>query len=644
MKTNILKNTIQLMTVISLVLMGACSDYLNVVPDDIPTMDHAFSNRTTTEKFLFTCYSYLPNPAYAFNSPGPAQSRECWICPAGSANWYWVNNESSGINLYTWRIAKGEQNANDPILNYWDGRNGGSNLFTAIHDCNIFMENIDKPTGIMLSEKARWVAEVKFLKAYYHFLLLRMYGPIPIIRENLPIAVSPEEARVHREPVDEVANYIVTLLDEAAAVLNPVVDFEEEELGRATKSIVLALKAQVLTLMASPLFNGNPYMLNYTDKQGALLFSQQADPHKWEIAATAIKAAIDCAEQESNRRLFNFSSESTYSPAIIQEMSLRGAVSERWNREIIWGSVKSEDHLQRLGNVRTQTGLTMVVGMSGLAPTLEQAELFYTNNGLPITEDREYIRLYPDIYATSVATEEDDDYVRSGFETANLNLKREPRYYSSLTFDGGYFFGNGNNRRNVDMRADGVGGGASGMFSVTGYLPKKLVNRESVITSAAWTGHWYSYPYIRLADLYLMYAEALNEVKATPDNEVYEYIDKVRERAGLKGVRDTWTSTVSLHPEYITNKDQMRNIIHRERLIELAFENAPYWDIMRWMEAETRWNNKIIMGWNIFEASAAAYYQKTTVGASNFSYRDYFAPISQEALDRNPNLVQNPGW
>ncbi|MDR0865812.1 MAG: RagB/SusD family nutrient uptake outer membrane protein [Candidatus Symbiothrix sp.] len=643
MKTNILKNSIQLITVIGLVFMGACSDYLNVVPDDIPTMDHAFSNRTTSEKFLFTCYSYLPNPAAAFNTSGPAQSRECWISPSQASNWYWVADDNSGANLYTWRIAKGEQNSNDPLLNNWDGKNGGTALFVAIRDCNIFLENIDKATGILSSEKERWVAEVKFLKAYYHFLLLRQYGPIPIIRENLPIAATPEVLRVYREPVDEVANYIVTLLDEAAAVLSPVVDFEEEELGRATKSIVLALKAQVLTLMASPLFNGNPYMLNYADKRGTLLFPQQADPHKWEIAATAIKAAIDCAEQESNRRLFNFSSESTYSPAIMQEMSLRGAVTERWNREIIWGSVRDDGHLQALANVRVEGGSTLIVGFSSLAPTLDQAELFYTNNGLPITEDKEYIQSYPNIYDTSVATEEDDNYVRSGFETANLNFKREPRYYSSFTFDGGYFFGNSNLRKEVNMKLGTLGGGISERFSVTGYLPKKLVNRETVHTSS-WTVHWYSYPFIRLADLYLMYAEALNEVKATPDNEVYEYIDKVRERAGLQGVRDTWTSTISLHPEYITNKNRMRDIIHRERLIELSFENAPYWDILRWMEAETRWNNQRIRGWNIVGENTEEYYQVKTVAISNFSYRDYFSPISLSALERDPNLVQNPGW
>ncbi|GHT38262.1 starch-binding protein [Bacteroidia bacterium] len=645
MNTKMSNQIVKLTAIIALLGIWSCTDYLNVVPDDIPTMEHAFSNRTSTEKFLFTCYSYLPNPAEAFNTPGPFQSRECWMHPAGGSAWWWASDDGTGNNMYTWRIAKGEQTGNDPLINHWDGRNGGSALFTAIRDCNIFLENIEKPTGIGAAERERWVAEVKFLKAYYHFLLLRQYGPIPIIRENLPVAASPDEVRVFRDPVEDVADYIVSLLDEAADVLDPVLMTETEEMGRITKVIALAVKAQVLTLVASPLFNGNPYVLNYADSRGTLLFPQTADAGKWATAATAIKAAIDCAEEEGNRHLFTFTAALPVAPSVIQEMSIRGAVSERWNEEIIWGSVKSDDQLQRMANVRTQSEavVPMVQYSSILAPTLDAAELFYTDNGLPLTEDRDYIRKYPDIYATSTATADDNDYIRQNFVTANLNFKREPRYYASLSFDGGYYFGNSNNRSNVDMKSNGAGGGTSERYSITGYLPKKLVNRESVLSSSGFTSRFYSYPFIRLADLYLLYAEALNETKAAPDDEVYKYIDRVRTRAGLHGVEATWTSAASLHPEYITSKDRMRDIIHRERLIELSFENAPYWDILRWMEAETRWN-KPVRGWYIFGNTTDSYYRVTTVGNSTFSYRDYFTPISQTAIDRNPNLKQNPGW
>jgi hypothetical protein len=617
----------------------SCQDYLSVVPDDIPTIDHAFSNRESAEKFLFSCYSYLPNPADPFNTPGLMESRECWLL---LSSYYYVAGDYSGNNLYSWRVARGLQNTNSTYLNFWDGARGGSPLFVALRDCNIFLENIDKVTGLRLEEKQRWIAEIKFLKAYYHFFLLRMYGPIPVIRDNLSISANPDDVRVYREPVEAVADYIVSLLDEAAAVLPAEITSATEEMGRLTKPIALAVKAQVLTLMASPIFNGNPYYRGFADNRGTLLFPQEADPDKWVTAAEAIRQAIESAETEGNSQLFNFTELIGSSDVLKTEMSIRGAVSERWNSEIIWGSTKDEDQLQRLSIVRTDDDFWTF--SSSIAPTLDMAELFYTKNGLPIAEDKEYAAAYPDLYQTKKATSEYADYIQNGFVTANLHFDREPRFYANLTFDGGYYFGNGNNKRIVEMKRGNLGGViATDRYSITGYFPKKLINRESSLSKTGWIRRFYSYPYIRLADLYLLYAEALNEVKATPDDEVFEYMDKVRERAGLIGVKETWSSAVSLHPEYLNNKDRMREIIHRERLIELSFENAPYWDILRWKEAEQRWNGPI-RGWNVFGTRTLDYYHVSIIDNSTFTYKDYLAPIRQNNIDVNRNLKQNPGW
>src|SRR5690606_32063059 len=101
-------------------------------------------------------------------------------------------------------------------------------------------------------------AEVKFLKAFYHFFLMKLYGPIAIVDENLPISATPEETQVYREPIDVCVDYIVGLLDEAIEDLPPVLNDPGLELGRITKTIALAVKAKVLVWAASPLFNGNP--------------------------------------------------------------------------------------------------------------------------------------------------------------------------------------------------------------------------------------------------------------------------------------------------------------------------------------------------------------------------------------------------
>lgn len=108
-------------------------------------------------------------------------------------------------------------------------------------------------------EKQLWTSEVKFLKAYYHFFLMRLYGPIPIIRENLPISASVDEVRVYRDPIDDVVNYIVELIDEAAAGLPDKIESMITDAGRITRPMPWLQKQkcwfglQVLYSMAIPI-------------------------------------------------------------------------------------------------------------------------------------------------------------------------------------------------------------------------------------------------------------------------------------------------------------------------------------------------------------------------------------------------------
>ncbi|WNH10615.1 RagB/SusD family nutrient uptake outer membrane protein [Thalassobellus suaedae] len=127
---------------------------------------------------------------------------------------------------------------------------------------------------------------------------------------------------------------------------------------------------------------------------------------------------------------------------------------------------------------------------------------------------------------------------------------------------------------------------------------------------------------LRLADLYLMYAEALNEVSG-PTTEVLQYVDAIRTRAGLEGVATSWQN-YSLNPSKYTTKTGMREIIQRERTIELAYEGKNFWDIKRWKKG-TREFNQAIKGWNVFGTKEASYYQVLTLYQQRFvAPRDYF--------------------
>jgi hypothetical protein len=154
----------------------------------------------------------------------------------------------------------------------------------------------------------------------------------------------------------------------------------------------------------------------------------------------------------------------------------------------------------------------------------------------------------------------------------------------------------------------------------------------------------YAFPIIRLSDIYLMYAEALNESKAAPDAEVYQYIDIVRARTGLKGVVESWNGyAIDAKKNKPATRDGMREIIQRERLNELAFEGARFWDLKRWKLSE-EYMNRPLRSFNLRGETAEDYYRIIELYPIKFGKKDYLWPIRQSTLLNNRNLVQNLGW
>jgi len=579
---------------------------------------------------------------------------------AGDEVWYM--DPIRDVDPDFWNIARGMQSTGNPLGSFWTGKNQGIKLFTALRDCNIFLDNIDKVRDMEAIERDRWKAEVIFLKAYYHFYLVRMYGPIPVIRENLPVGSSPDEVQVPREQVDSCFSYIVQLLDQAAAIdalPAKIVGTEQTELGRITKSIVLALKAKVLVTAASPLFNGNGDFANIKSDEksgGVPLINPAVDPAKWQAAVQACKEAIDFCHN-------NFYSLQRYNPAlnpswiindtIKTQLSIRMAVTDKdFNTEVIWANTSSRaTDLQRWTMPILASGAVSSSGPKGiLAPPIKMAELFYTKNGVPITEDKTWD--YAGRYQLKTATAADTFYIKKNEQTVKLHFDREPRFYADLAFDRGVWFGNWVNNYTVNnmlyvkaRRAEYAARQGVSNFSVTGYWIKKLINMGTVgAADGNVTGsnqNPYPWPEIRLADLYLLYAEALNEANG-PTPEALQWIDAVRDRAGLKGVAYSWDN-FSNQPAKYTTKSGLRDIIHQERLIELAFEGQRFWDLRRWREAHIVLNAPI-KGWSTEQQDPAAYYKPVVQWTQTFKLRDYFWPIDQDEILRNKKLVQNPGW
>jgi hypothetical protein len=638
------RNTVIL---IATALLTSCTDYLDIVPDNVATIEHAFTDRVSAERFLATIYSYMPRIGDYSADPAIQTSDEYVV----------IENSYYDISRY-WgnRIKLGSQNSNEPMLNYWNGANGGRGLFVALRECNIFLENIHNVGPDLYEwEKERWIAEVTFFKAFYHYYLLRMYGPVPLIKENKPIAADVQEVKVYREPVDECVDYIVGLCDEAMDDLPVQITNIVAEAGRITKPIAAMLKAEVLVLAASPLFNGNNDFNTLVDNRGIKLFSETEDPNKWSRAAAACKEAIDLAH-EAGIRLFRFNdSRFQLSEETRRGMSIRGAVTIRWNEELIWGNpVNTADALQSqaLTYMKFEDITANNLGAE-LGASFGMAELFYSKNGVPINEDPSYN--YAGRYDPVTVGDDHYYYIKEGLTTAVLNTHREPRFYACLGFDCGYWYGNGRTK-DVGMGSDAEtpwimrmkGGEVSGKngdirYSKAGYFAKKLVNFETATAAnGTLSTTRYTYPIMRLADLYLLYAEALNESLDAPNNEVYEYVDIVRERAGLKGVVESWRDHSNL-PDKPLTKTGMRDIIRQERMIELCFESRRFWDLRRWRLAHVYFNQPE-RGWNVSQTTTEDYYQVIIFNQLEFPTRLYLWPIRENELRKNINLVQNPYW
>ncbi|TKC59134.1 RagB/SusD family nutrient uptake outer membrane protein [Pedobacter hiemivivus] len=622
--------------------LSSCKDYLDLVPDNVATLDNAFANRLEAEKYLFTCYSYLPLHQNGFGNIGLTGADELWT-------WF---PQRGGVNNYSaWEISRGNQNVNDPYMNFWGGRNGAQALYRGIRDCNIFLENVtdeNKVFDLTPTMRKRWLAEVTFLKAYYHFYLFRMYGPIVLADKNFPVTADGQELEVKRSTVDETVAYISGLLDIAAADLPNIITNRSTELGRVTKPAALMLKAKLWVTAASPLFNGNTDFANFRDKDGVALFNASFDATKWDKAAEACKAALTACDH-GGISLYQFSTFTKLSDTTVTQLSIRNSVTEKWNTELVWGlSGRQVGDLQKDVMARLDPNYSLNIWGSKelMTPTLEIANLFYTDKGVPMNEDKTFN--YSGRYDMRTASHEERFNLIEGYESASIQYNREPRFYADLGFDGGVWYMN--NSRSASDENTWVVKAKTGQpqsrigesnVSITGLWAKKLVNWKFVITERDATYEAYPWPEMRLSDLYLLTSEALNE--SGNSAEAISWLDKVRSRAGLKGVQESWTN-FSNKPGKYTTKEGLREIIQQERGIELVFENSRFWDLRRWKTAG-RVLNQGIHGWSIEQEAAVGYYRPKLLFTQRFvAPRDYLFPLRQFDLIVNPKLVQNPGW
>lgn len=637
-------------TILSLLILNGCN-YLDVVPEnDIETIETIFEKREQAEDWMKTCHVILTAPvASVMSNPAFTGADEV------VAGEYMRNQFPSFQGFF---IGDGLQMSQEPYGNIWKN----TEFYAAIRYCNIFFENIDRVYNMQQEEKNIWTAEIKALKAHYYFELIRRYGPIILVPKNIDANADVAEMQLPRSPVDTCVNAIVRLLDEAIPVLPLFNQKDKSHRGYYCKEGAAALKAHVLLLAASPLFNGNKNYTNFVNKKGEKLFNTEYDPEKWKRAAEAAQEAIDIAGEGGKRLVegdYRKTTDLLSTMADIEHSSLARNFEHdealqmfepQLSRTAAFWSLKTLPYFRSTDPDYSGSN------QGCIAPSMKMVEFYYTVNGLPIESDKEWS------YGTRYQMGKENvpayrDVVPLNVSVLNLHLRREPRFYANIAAD----------RCHWQM-----GPTAQNLKLVTAYQGEKFGTQATMVNNATpqnLTGYWMkkgSYSDVtparyaadglsgtvsiifRLAELYLMKAEAWNEYLATPDYEhVYAPLNEIRRRAGIPDVESSWIN-YSNEPGKIKTRDGMREIIRREWNIEFAFEGRRFWNLRRWLTAELELNEPLY-GWNITASTAEGFYNyyKEPIPVwkkrAFVAPRDYLFPIRAEEVLKT-NCVQNPNW
>jgi hypothetical protein len=584
--------------------------YLDQVPADRTTIEQVFAHKNTVDNYLANVYSYVRDEA-SQRYMGGSTSGGPWTGGSDEAEYDWGFVFSNYMNVGSWGPTSGLMN------DFW------GNYYTAIRSATYFMDHVgeckeitNQPNGAQLL--ARYIGEARGLRAFYYYNLVKIFGPIVIIGDKtIAPDASFESVQLARSPYDSCIAYISSEFDKAAAGLPDVPADMKLDAGRITKSVLMAYKANMLLLAASPLYNGNTDYASLKNLDGTQLINQQVDPSKWAIAAAASKAFIDKYVPGT----FDLYKEYDGSGKIDPYLSCRNVMFTDWNKEWIFAKVGADPGTRQYEGTPYHSGSDGAIrGSGGLGPTQEMVDAYFMNNGLSITDPGSG-------YVETGFSASDGKYTRAGIY--NMYTNREPRFYVGITYNGSTWLNTSTSSGTVITQTYYTGNSGKKVggndYSPTGYIIRKNIT-DGYSNNRAWV-------LLRLASVYLDYAEALNE--SSPGNpDIAKYVNLIRQRAGVPDLKDG------------LSQSEMRIAIRKERRVELAFENVRYFDTRRWKIAEQT-DGGPFYGMNINAGTSLSdpnFYQRTVFENRVFQKKHYLWPIPQQELDIDKNLVQNTGW
>lgn len=558
-----------------LLLVNACDSILDREVVLSLTEDDVLTLYNNTQSRAVAIYNYLPS---GFRCVDGAM-----MASASDEAEYTL--ETSSIQMFN--------------VGSWNAKNnpdGGSwwNNFRGIYLVNHFLANSDNldlemyrlnPDDIgheqyqnRLDNIKRWKYEVRFLRAYFYFELIKRYGGVPVITRPVEIGDS-----FPRNTLDSCVNFIVKECDDIAWGL-PVKYTEQENLGRATRGAVLALKSRVLLYAASDLFNSpEKWALGYANKD--LISVKPIDrKERWKRAADAAKNVIDLTD--AGYALSN---------------NYQGVFRSYTDAEIILARRDGASNDFEKANYPVGYDL----GNSGNTPSLNLLDDYEMLDGTAFDWNNKN-------------------------HAANPYRGRDPRLAFTILSNMTKF-----NGRPVECWTGGRDGKGVPRATKTGQYLLKYIDPELNLLEGRTSVH--TWVLIRLAEVYLNYIEALNEYQPA-HSDIKIYYNKIRQREGIK---------MPELPDGL-DQDAVRQKIRHERRIELAFEDHRLWDARRWMIAADNEKGKGVLniplrGLEILNRGGVPSYTPIEIEKRNFEPKMYLYPIPQGDLDI-AGWSQNPLW
>ena len=536
-----------------------------------------------------------------------------------------LNSNMTASNRGVWSDPNGSPEDTNYRGYYWPS------VYSSVRDINLLLENVQGNEALPAGERETIVGEAYFLRAFFYHNLMKKHGGLPLIEEVFQLSGDLSQYQVPRATFKETIDFIVRDLDRAADRLS----LQARKQGAASRGAALALKSRVLLYAASDLYepSESPFSMEEVTYTGG---GSQAD--RWERARDAAQAVIELGayelEQTSSAREYH---------QLFTKGNEGGTIWARYfNAEGGWAHnqslwVSPNGYNSWTGDAPTQQHVN--------AYEMEDGSAFEWEGADPVSADEPVDAENP--------YDDRDPRFEANILYNNAQWRPRPPALRASQGQQGIIQTGWYEVPNQDALRPGLDTrGASNQSwngTKTGYNLRKFVDRD---INPNQEQAYNPYIYIRYAEILLNYAEAQYELQGNATSvgsgimSAKEALDRVRERVGMPGV-----------PPDGGPDRTFRERIRQEREVELAFEGHRYFDVRRWMMGPEAYQDakgvrivgrltdesdpeaqKLVTRWYDYE------YNVLTAQERQWEDLNYFVPIPQDEMDRNPQLVQNPGY